>query len=177
MADTLGTWVLEGGHVYLGLLAIIICAGVHYANSSARDKDLAIELLLMYSMGIAGFKGIFSGFVTHFFFADQIAESIGWQPGSPFQTEVAFTNLALGVLGAATFWRKDFWLPFIVASTIMGWGAGLTHVHGILETGNNAANNAGPILYVDLLIPLVRLALYALYLRGSRSNEVELHTA
>ncbi len=175
MADSLWGWVMDGGHVYLGILTILISAGVHYASTKSRDRDkeLAIELLLMYSMGIAGFKGIFGGFVMLFFFADQVAESIGWAPGSPFQTEVAFANLAIGVLGAATFWRKDFWLPYIIASSIMGWGAGFTHVLDMLETGNNAANNAGPILYADFLMPLARIILYVLYQRGSRKDRVE----
>ena len=172
MADDLFTWVLDGEHVYLGVLAIVISAGLHFAATRSRDMNVALELLLMYSMGIAGFKGILSGFVMHFFFADEIARSIGWAPGSPFQTEVAFSNLAIGVVGAATFWRKDFWLPFIVVSTIMGWGAGFTHVRDMIDTGNVAANNAGPVLYADFLMPLVRILLYVLYRRGSRGSAV-----
>ena len=58
-------------------------------------------------MGIAGFWSIFGGFVKHTFFADEVAASIGWAAGSPFQLEVGFANLAIGVLGAATFWRRD----------------------------------------------------------------------
>lgn len=174
MVDAVMQWVMDGGHVYLGLLAILISAGIHFALSKNRDSNLAVELLLMYSMGIAGFKGILSGFVMHIFFADQLAASIGWAPGSPFQTEVAFANLAIGVLGAATFWRRDFWLPFIVASTIMGWGAGFTHLRDYLETGNSAANNIGPILYADFLVPLARIALYVLYRRGLNSTQARL---
>jgi hypothetical protein len=170
-------WVMEGGHVYLGLIAIVVSAGIHFASVRERDARLAIRLLLTYSMGVAGFKGIFSGFVMHFFFADEVARSIGWEAGSPFQIEVAFANLAIGVLGALTFWREDFWLPFIVASTIMGWGAAFVHIRDMLEGGNQAVNNAGPILYADLLMPLVRIVLYALYKRGTAGREVGLQAA
>lgn len=86
--------------------------------------------------------------------------------GSPFQTEVAFANLAVGILGAATFWRRDFWLPYIIASSILGWGAGLTHLMDIVQADNYAPNNAGPILYADFLMPLARIILYIVYSRG-----------
>ena len=163
MAINLVEWLMDGGHVYLGVASIPIATSIHFALARNRSWHLAIELLLMYSMGIAGFRGIFSGFVIHLFFADQVAESIGWAAGSPFQTEVAFANLAVGVLGAATFWRRDFWLPFLIVSSIVGWGAGFTHVLDIVRTGNHAPNNAGPILYTDFLMPLARIVLYVLY--------------
>jgi hypothetical protein len=163
---------MTGGHVYLGIAAIFLSTAIHLTVLREWSQERAIELLLLYSMGIAGFRGIFSGFVMHFFFADHVAESIGWAAGSPFQTEVAFANLAVGSLGAATFWRRDFWLPFLVASTILGWGAGFTHVLDIVATGNAAPNNAGPILYADFLMPLARIVLYILYRRSSRSNAI-----
>jgi hypothetical protein len=32
--------------------------------------------------------------IGHLFFADQVAESVGWAPGSPFQREIGFSDLA-----------------------------------------------------------------------------------
>ena len=101
----------------------------------------------------------------HVFFADEVAASIGWAAGSPFQMEVGFANLAIGVLGAATFWRRDFWLPYLIASSMFGWGAGLTHLLDPAQLGNYAPNNAGPILYTDFFVPLTRLILYGLFIR------------
>src|SRR2546430_86090 len=106
---------VAGWHVYLSLLVMALATGIQLALARERTWRRAAELLLLYSMGVAGFRGISSGFVVHFFFADEIAAAIGWAPGSPFQTEVAFANLAIGALGAATFWRRDFWLPYLVA--------------------------------------------------------------
>jgi hypothetical protein len=137
---------MNGGHVYLGIAAIVLSTGIHLTLIKARSWHTSVELLLMYSMGIAGFRGITTGFTMHFFFGDQVAKSIGWQAGSPFQTEMAFANLAVGVLGAATFWRRDFWLPFLIVSSILGWGAGYVHLQEMLLSGNDAPNNAGPIL-------------------------------
>ncbi len=78
----------------------------------------------MYSMGVSGFKGIFGGFVMHNFFADEMARSIGWPVGNPFQIEVAFFNLAVGILGALTFFRWGFGLPFITVNR-NGLGRGI----------------------------------------------------
>ena len=50
-------------------------------------------------------------------------------------------------------------------SSIFGWGAGLTHLLDIAQTGNYAPNNAGPILYTDFLVPVAWLILYGLYIR------------
>ena len=82
--------------------------------------------------------------------------------GNPFQTEVGFANLAIGIVGFACFWRYDFWLPAIVAKSVFAWGAGITHVMDFLRTENLASNNAGPILYWDFLLPVVSIALYLL---------------
>ena len=156
-------WFMDGGHVIVGLAIILISTGIHLAFVKERNWRLAAELLLMYSMGVSGFKGIFAGFVMHYFFANEMTRSIGWPAGNPFQIEVAFFNLAVGILGAITFFRKDFWLPYIIVSTVMGWGAGFVHLTDIFEQGNFAGNNAGPILYADFLMPILRIALYAIY--------------
>ena len=158
-------WLMDAGHVYIGLIAILLATAIDLAASRDRSRHTVVELLLRYSMGISGFRGIFGAFVMHTFFADEVAASIGWAAGSPFQTEVAFANLAIGVVGAATFWRRDFWLPYLVASTIFAWGAGFTHVLDLVQAGNRAPNNAGPILYADFLLPLARIILYGLYIR------------
>lgn len=163
MEADFGQWFMNGGHVIVGLAIILLSTAIHLALANERNWRLAAELLLMYSMGVAGFKGIFGGFVMHYFFADEMARSVGWPAGNPFQIEVAFFNLAVGLLGALTFFRRDFWLPFIIVSTVMGWGAGTVHLSDMIENGNFAGNNAGPILYADILMPILRMALYRMY--------------
>jgi hypothetical protein len=162
-----GRWFMDGGHVWVGLAIIFASTGIHVVIVRSRTWRLAAELLLMYSMGVSGFKAVFGGFVMHYFYADAMARSIGWAAGSPFQTEVAFFNLAIGVLGALTFLRKDFWFPFIIVSTIMGWGAASVHLAEAFMNGNSYGNNAGPILYADLFLPVLRIALYVIYRRGT----------
>ena len=176
MEGKFGQWFMDGGHVIVGLAVILLSTAIHLAFVRERNWRLAAELLLMYSMGVSGFKGIFGGFVMHYFFADEMARSIGWPPGNPFQTEVAFFNLAVGILGALTFFRRDFWLPFIIVSTAMGWGAGFVHLTDMLEHGNFAGNNAGPILYADIFMPILRIVLYIIHRKNqTRKNEGDTH--
>ena len=167
---TFWNWIMDGGHVWLGLASILVGAAIHFALSRQRSAAWALELLLMYSMGIAGFRGIFNGFVMHIFWADQLAESIGWPAGNPFQMEVAFANLAIGVLGALCFFRRDVWLSYLIASTIFAGGAGITHIVDMVQNGNFAPNNAGPILYADFLVPAARILLYVFWMRGRASE-------
>jgi hypothetical protein len=48
---------------------------------------------------------------VHAFLAAKVALSIGWAPGSPFQSEVALANLAFGLPGVLCIRFKDgFWL-------------------------------------------------------------------
>ena len=59
--------------------------------------------------------------VTRAVFGREVAESIGWPSGNPFQAEVGFANLAIGIVGFACFWRYDFWLPAIFAKSVFAW--------------------------------------------------------
>jgi hypothetical protein len=56
-----------------------------------------VYLIYLFMLGVAA-SGL-SGFFGHVFIPDAVAESIDWPRGSPFQQEMGFANLALGVLG------------------------------------------------------------------------------
>ena len=159
MTDTLTS--IPGWQVYIWILAISLPAAFHLLVAGYRDRARASEAVLMYVLGVSGAIGMFN-VVLHTVFASEIATSIGWPVGSPFQTEVGFANLAIGILGFACFWRYDFWLPAVIAKSIFAWGAGLVHVLDTVAAGNLASNNAGPILAWDVLLPVVMIGLYVL---------------
>ena len=94
----------------------------------------------MVTFGIGGFASITS-FIAHFFFSDMVASSIGWPLGSPFQKEVAGANLAVGLLVFLGFWRRDFWLPYVISKTAFLWIAGIAHVVDLLQHHNLATGN------------------------------------
>jgi hypothetical protein len=84
-----------------------------------------------------------SGFFGHVFTPDAVAESIGWPKGSPFQQEMGFANLALGVLGLIAAGRRDgFREATVIAVAVVGVGATVVHVIDILQEDNLAAGNS-----------------------------------
>ena len=159
MASTLTS--IPGWQVYVWIVAISLPAAIHLRAGRYGDRSRRSEVVLMYVLGVSGAIGMFN-VVAHTVFAGEVAASIGWPAGNPFQTEVGFANFAIGIVGFACFWRYDFWLPAVTAKVVFAWGAGLTHVLDIARTGNLASNNAGPILAWDFLLPVVIVTLYLL---------------
>ncbi len=145
------------------LLGIIISSWVIISHLKERTRGKSFEVITMVTFGIGGFASITS-FIMHFFFSDMVASSIGWPLGSPFQKEVAGANLAVGLLGFLGFWRRDFWLPYVISKTAFLWIAGITHVADLVQNQNLAVGNAGLTLYMDFIWPLVYFLL--LWLTG-----------
>jgi hypothetical protein len=136
-------------------------------RSPANVGRIYLAYLLPLSVG---FGGLF-GFVGHMLRADDVARSIGWPTGNPFQSEVAMTNLAFGVLGLLCLkFRDGFWTATIVGYGIFLEGAAYVHVREILRAGNWSINNAGPILVADVLMPLFLLSLLILSRSGQRAE-------
>lgn len=81
------------------ILPLIIAVGHLRLDKSSQSRERKPEIFLLYlfGVGVAG-PGI-GGFFGHFFISDSVAESIGWPTGNPFQLEVAFASLAVGILG------------------------------------------------------------------------------
>jgi hypothetical protein len=112
----------------------------------------------MFMLGV-GASGL-SGFVGHVFTPDAVADSIDWARGSPFQQEMGFANLALGILGFVSATRRDgFREATVIAVAVVGVGTSVVHVIDIFESTNLAAGNsiqiAANLLKPALLIPLL----------------------
>jgi hypothetical protein len=123
--------------------------------------------LLPLSVGFGGFWA----FIGHTLKSDDVARSIGWPVGNPFQLEVAVANLAFGVLGVLCLkFRDHFWTATIVGYGIFLEGAGMVHIHEIVKSGNWSINNAGPILFADILMPLLLLLLLVLSKSGRQAE-------
>lgn len=133
-----------------------------------------VDLYIMYFLfGVIGLGSIYV-FIGHAFFGEQIARFIGWPPGNPFQLEVAFANLAFGVLGFLSIWfRGDFWIATIIGQTIFSWGAAYGHIKDMIEHNNYAPGNVGLVLYLDILIPLILviLLLISMFLKRAKKNK------
>jgi hypothetical protein len=146
-------------HVIVFVTLAIIGFVVHVAfveRPTQPARWLEVGLLYFFAV-IVGGGGLF-GFMGHTLVADDVAAQIGWPAGNPFQTEVAFTNLAFGVLGVLSVrLRGDFWLATSIGWGIFLMGAGVTHLVDLVAHGNDAPSNTGPVLYSDFIKPVILL--------------------
>ena len=102
-----------------------------------------------------------SGLFGHFFLSDTVAQSIGWPKGNPFQLEVAFANLAIGVLGIVAMGRRHgFREATVIAVSVFSLGSNHRPRHryyprlAILAPGNtlqNVSNLLRPVLLIGFL--------------------------
>lgn len=124
-------------------------------QTTARRIEVFMVYILAISVGANGLGGAFG----HLFLSDIVAESIGWDAGSPFQLEMGFANLTIGILGLMAIGRRDgFRTATIIATSVIGFGATGVHLmdivaHGNLSAGNtiqNVANLLDPILLISL---------------------------
>jgi len=150
--------------VYGVVGGIVITVFLTVFLTKNRTRSFIIETILRASLGIDGFGNIISFFI-HIFLADEIARSIGWQTGSPFQYEVAVANLAIGIISFMCFWRRDFYFPAVIAKSVFAGGAGIIHLLDLFATGNVSLGNAGAILYWDLIRPFLFIGFYVIYQR------------
>ena len=148
------------------LVPLLLAGAVILVDRSISSKERRLEtvLIFLFAIGVAG-AGI-SNFLAHFFLSDIVAESIGWEAGSPFQLEVAFANLAIGALGIVATGRRDgFREATVVAVTVFALGATIVHLIDIVATGNlapgntlqNVANLLRPALLIGFLVAMRRV--------------------
>jgi hypothetical protein len=125
----------------------------------------AIGTVLMWQLAVGlGLGYVWAGF-GHLFAADQVAASIGWAAGSPFQREVGMWDLSLGIVGvlALLFRNEGYYAATIIATGLFSISAGLGHVYELVVHGNTAVNNAGAVMYLDLFYPLFLAGLLVMY--------------
>jgi hypothetical protein len=141
-------------------VAALACAGVAiWREPRPIMRGFVIDRLLRYLFLFPlGLQGLWA-FVGHVFFAEQSAASIGW-PGTPFQYEVGVANLGLGLASLyAAFRGFEARLATAIAAACFLVGAGIIHIADIVEKGNLAPGDVGPILFTDFLTPAVVLVL------------------
>ena len=142
----------------------LLLASIHMlldrqVRTTAQRLELFIVYLLAISVGANGIGGAYG----HLFLSDLVAEGVGWPAGSPFQLEMGFANLLVGVLGIMAIHRRDgFRTAAIIATSILGVGATIVHIIDIAATGNlspgNTIINLSNLLDPALLIGLSWLA-------------------
>jgi len=119
--------------------------------------SIMIKWLLLAFPGVGGLLAAYA----HTARADKTAEFIGWQPGSPFQFEVAMANLALGVAGVMCLWMgPGFQTATGVVFAVFVLGAARGHFDQQKRQANKAPGNSGIFLWLnDIIAPAAILVL------------------
>lgn len=159
-----------GGVTYWLTLPFLALFSVR-SSGMASDERLERTLLHLLVLGL-GVSGLW-GFVGHTFLSETVSRSVGWAP-SPFQRELAFYHLAIGVSAIACWWIRDhFWVAAAAIPSIFLYGAGWVHLADFIEHGNTAPANWGfPVLFGNLILPTALLVLVSIRSRrvGHRSS-------
>jgi hypothetical protein len=166
---------LPEAQIYFFFIAALIVAAVHlYRDRQPRTWGRVAEILLVWFLVIDVGIALIFGFISYTVFAKQAAESIGWPPGNPFQTEVAIANLGFGTLGILCYWfRGQFWLATVIGVTVWLVGDGIGHIYQIIVASNYSPNNAGAALYNCFATPLILISLLLIYQRHAVGGERE----
>jgi hypothetical protein len=145
-----------------------------FVDRQPRTKGRVAQIFLLWLLVIAvGILGILA-FISHTVFADTTAASIGWPAGNPFQSEVAVANLAVGILGILCYWmRGNFWIATAIGFSVWFLGDAVVHIRSIVVEANYAPNNAGMTFYLDILIPVILIAVLVYYRHVSGHEEHE----
>jgi len=135
-----------------------------------RRKGLSsrriVRVSLLYLLCVQWGFGAAHTAIPHIVIPDQIAEYIGWEPGSPFQLELGFASLGTSILGILCIWLRGwFWLAPIIARSVFSLGAGYVHIVDILAHANLSPGNAGPVLIYDIAVPFLAVGLFIAYAR------------
>lgn len=152
----------------VGIVLVIVGSAVHIMlmRQPRNITNILGTVLSYFFIFVVAFSGLMA-FLGHTFRADEVAQQIGWSPGSPFQFEVAVANLVFAVLGLLTIWfRGNFWLATAIGYAVFMMGAGVVHIRELIIAGNRNPLNAGAmILTADLALPVILLLLVMVHRR------------
>jgi hypothetical protein len=147
--------LLIGNYFFTLLIIGFLAAGISLVN---KPKPLRINTVaeaffsyyLLFAIGISNVVN----FVFHVFFGWTAPIFIGWED-SPFQAEVGFASLGVGIAGIIAFRAS---LPFrfatLIPPTAFSLGAAWGHIYQMITAHNFSPGNVGLVLPSNFLIPL-----------------------
>jgi hypothetical protein len=143
---------------------VIMFSDKHY--SFVQNAELFLKYALFFNVGCL----FITGFAGQLLYGLEISSCIGWS-WSPFQYELAFSELALAVLGfLSPIFYREFWLSTIIGSTVWLLGASGVHIYSIYA-GNTEILNAAFTIGWNIFIAVWLVGLYFL-LRGHRRQNL-----
>jgi hypothetical protein len=154
------------GFVLQNLPALLFIVALLVAAARRRHGPVAERFLSWILLLPVGITGLWAG-AFHVFFPAIAAKLIGWDV-SPFQLEVGMADLAIGATAVIAFWRDlNFKAGAVSAASIFLLGDAVGHVKQMLIADNFAPGNAGVPFYMDIICPLLAIALLVIAKRQS----------
>ena len=145
------------GNYFVTLFVVgLIAAGMSLLKKPRplRNGEASEAFLSYYLLFAIGINNLIN-FVFHVFFGDVAAKFIGWE-NSPFQAEVGFASLGVGIAGVIAFKAS---LPFrfstLIPPSAFSWGAAGGHIYQMIAAHNFSSGNAGLVLPIDILMPII----------------------
>ena len=145
-----------GNYFFTFLIIGLIAAGISLLNKPKplRTSAVAEAFFSYYLLFTIGINNVVNFFV-HVFIGGMAAKFIGWED-SPFQAEVGFASLGVGIAGVIAYKAS---LPFRFATLIppsaFSLGAAGGHIYQMIVAHNFSPGNVGLVLPSNFLIPLV----------------------
>src|SRR5271170_413388 len=143
------------------VILALAAASIHLAlsrDSRSSKASIAGTYLLYLLVIYVGLMGLLTAY-AHVFRPEQTSASIGWST-SPYEYEVGMADLTVGVLGVLCLWiRGNFWLATAIANAVWLFGDAIGHIRQITLNNNHAPNNSGIFLIVEIVTPILMLAL------------------
>jgi len=164
-------WIVGG----IAFYAVVVAAALLHAWRERALRQLArvYELVLLYYVFfLIGVGGLWNA-IGHSVLADDVARSIGWLPGSPFQVELAAAHLGWAVVALSAPWlHRDVAGGAVLSKSVFLLGAAAVHANDIVQRGNMAPGNAGfaTLVFGDVIVPVGTLTLLALSRRTPRNG-------
>ncbi|SRR6266498_3460225 len=149
------------GNYFLTFLILGLLGGVISLINKPKPLRIGVVAEALFSYYLLFTIGINNlvNFVVHVFLGDIAAEFIGWAQ-SPFQAEVGFASLGVGIAGVIAFRAS---LPFRFATLIppsaFSLGAAGGHIYQMIVAKNFSPGNVGLVLPSNFLIPIVGFVL------------------
>jgi hypothetical protein len=149
-------FMLIGNYFFTVLVVGLVAARISLLRKPKPLKinTVAEAFLSFYMLFPVGISNLIN-FVFHVFFGDMAAKFIGWE-NSPFQAEVGFASLGVGITGILAY-KASF--PFRVATFIPPaaflLGAAGGHIYQMIAAHNFSPGNVGLVLPSDVLIPVI----------------------
>lgn len=132
-------------------------------------KIIAEALFAYFLLFSIGFSFIYN-FVCHTFFAQEAAAFIGWA-NSPFQYEVGYASLGIGIAGLIAFKGCiGFRTATIIIPAFFLWGAAGGHIYQMITIHDYSPGNAGIIFWTDMFLPIIGFTLLIFQYRFKKKS-------